>query len=245
MKRLFKKLFKGLIGVAIVTVSIAIITAGFLTYRAYHVTPLSDEEISSIGENKAEKLMIVAHPDDETLWGGLHLLEGGYFVVCITNGNNSTRKEEFYNVLKESGNDGIILSYPDKVCTRRDNWKNIRSYIESDIEKILKSKKWNMVVTHNPEGEYGHIHHKMTSSIVREKFIEYGMEKSLWYFGKYFRKAEVENIYEDMREYDSEKLKGKEELLSLYVSQERTVNKLSHMNPYENWISYEDWMSKN
>lgn len=244
MKRLLKKLFKKLLAAAIVMVSIAIITAGFLTYRAYHVAPLSDGEISSIGENKAEKLMIVAHPDDETLWGGLHLLEGGYFVVCITNGNNSERKEEFYNVLRESGNDGIILSYPDKVCTRRDSWKNIRSYIESDIEKILMSKKWDIVVTHNPEGEYGHVHHKMTSSIVREKCIENGMEKRLWYFGKYFRKSEIENIYEDMREYDSEKLKCKEELLSLYISQKSTINNLSHMHPYENWISHENRMSK-
>lgn len=30
-------------------------------------------------------LMIVAHPDDETLWGGAHLSDGGWFVVCLTN----------------------------------------------------------------------------------------------------------------------------------------------------------------
>lgn len=240
MKRLLKKLLV----VFIVLVSIGIITAAFLTYRAYHVAPLSEEDVSRIGESDALKLMIVAHPDDETLWGGMHLLDGEYFVVCITNGNNSVRREEFYNILKESGNDGIILSYPDKVLGRRDSWENVRAYIESDVEKIIKSKKWDMVVTHNPAGEYGHIHHKMTSSIVTKKCKENGMEDTLWYFGKYYRKSEVEKVYGDVREYDSEKLKRKEELLSLYISQEKTVNKLSHMNPYENWISYESWKSE-
>ena len=240
MKRLLKKLLV----VFIVLVSIGIITAAFLTYRAYHAAPLSEEDVSRIGESDALKLMIVAHPDDETLWGGMHLLDGEYFVVCITNGNNSVRREEFYNILKESGNDGIILSYPDKVLGRRDSWENVRAYIESDVEKIIKSKKWDMVVTHNPAGEYGHIHHKMTSSIVTKKCKENGMEDTLWYFGKYYRKSEVEKVYGDVREYDSEKLKRKEELLSLYISQEKTVNKLSHMNPYENWISYESWKSE-
>lgn len=244
MKKILRKLFKILMSTGLAAISTAIIAAGFMTYSAYHLTTLSDEEISSIGENKAENLMIVAHPDDEALWGGLHLLEGGYFVVCITNGNNSTRKEEFYNALKKSGNSGIILSYPDKVLTRRDSWKNVREYIESDIEKILTSKEWDIVVTHNPAGEYGHIHHKMTSAVVREKSIEYGMEKKLWYFGKYLKKAEADKINEAMREYDSEKLKGKEELLSLYASQEKTINKFSHMNPYENWISHEAWTSE-
>ena len=241
MKKLFKKLFKKLLVVAIVLVSIAIIAAGFLTYRAYHVSPLSDEEISRIGENKATRLMIVAHPDDETLWGGIHLLDGEYFVVCITNGNNSVRREEFYNVLKESKNDGIILSYPDKVCGKRDSWENVRAYIESDIERIIESRDWDMVVTHNPEGEYGHIHHQTVSSIVTEKCSEYGIEKALWYFGKYYRKSDIENVHEDIRQYDSEKTACKESLLSLYISQERTIGKLSHMNPYENWISYEAW----
>ena len=236
-----KGFLRKLPAVAIALISIAIISAGFMVYRAYHIKPLSQEDISIIGENKGEKLMIVAHPDDETLWGGMHLLDGGYFVVCVTNSSNSVRSEEFYSVLNKSGNDGIILSYPDKVCGKRDNWENIRDYIESDIERIIGSKKWDMIITHNPDGEYGHIHHKMTSTIVTEKCIEAGVEEELWYFGKYYRKAQLENVYEDMEEYDSDKLKGKEELLSLYVSQEKTIGKLSHMNPYEAWISYENW----
>ena len=59
-------------------------------------------------------LMIVAHPDDETLWGGAHIADGGYLVVCITNGYNATRSAEFQVVTQTSKNEAI-LSYPDKM----------------------------------------------------------------------------------------------------------------------------------
>ena len=41
------------------------------------------------------KLMVVAHPDDELLWGGLHLIDDDYLVVCITCGPNKVRVNEF------------------------------------------------------------------------------------------------------------------------------------------------------
>ena len=39
-----------------------------------------------------DRVMVVAHPDDETLWGGMHLLNDKYLVICLTNAN--TRKYE-------------------------------------------------------------------------------------------------------------------------------------------------------
>ena len=80
-------------------------TEGQITKEMLDELPLSD----------CTKLMVVAHPDDETLWGGAHLTEGGWFVVCLTNGYNEVRKNEFYEVMKESGNIGLILKYPDLV----------------------------------------------------------------------------------------------------------------------------------
>ena len=44
--------------------------------------------------------MIVAHPDDETLWGGANLLKERYFVVCLTNGYDLIRSNEFKEILK-------------------------------------------------------------------------------------------------------------------------------------------------
>ena len=49
---------------------------------------IDEEKISSI-----DNVMIVAHPDDETLWGGEQLLKENYLVICITNGDNKIRKK--------------------------------------------------------------------------------------------------------------------------------------------------------
>lgn len=57
---------------------------------------------SVIHAKEPESLMIVAHPDDETIWGGSHLINGNYTVLCITNGNNKKRKKEFMNVIKKA-----------------------------------------------------------------------------------------------------------------------------------------------
>ena len=90
--------------------------------------------------------MIVAHPDDETLWGGAHIADGGYLVVCITNGNNPTRSAEFQSVMQASGNVGLILSYPDKVAGKRDNWNHVRTQIRTDLEKVMTYQPWEDIV---------------------------------------------------------------------------------------------------
>ena len=41
--------------------------------------------------DKVDNLMIVAHPDDETLWGSSYLIKDKYLVVCITCGNKRVR----------------------------------------------------------------------------------------------------------------------------------------------------------
>ena len=80
------------------------------TARAYDVAPLTDAQLTDLDLTGITHLMIVAHPDDETLWGGAHIADGGYLVVCITNGNNPTRSAEFQSVMQASGNVGLILS---------------------------------------------------------------------------------------------------------------------------------------
>ena len=47
-----------------------------------------------------KKVMIVAHPDDETLWGGANLYKDNFFVVCITNAYNLKRSRDFRELIK-------------------------------------------------------------------------------------------------------------------------------------------------
>src|SRR5574344_3038536 len=59
------------------------------------------------------KLMIVAHPDDDTIFGGEHLVDDDYVVVCVTCGVNPTRLQEFKTVMNYSDDKYIYLKHTD------------------------------------------------------------------------------------------------------------------------------------
>lgn len=187
-----------------------------------------------------ESLMIVAHPDDETIWGGEHLIHGNYTVLCITNGNNKKRKAEFQKVMKEAHSHGIILSYPDKTNGKRDSWKSCHKEIEKEIKKLIDSKSWNYIVTHNPKGEYGHIHHKMVSRMVTKIAKKEDKTKQVLYFGRYVKRNKKQNL-KFVHPMSNNHYKEKRKLCKLYTSQKKVLLHLHHMLKYENWIPYSDW----
>lgn len=82
--------------------------------------------IDGLNLKNIDSVMFVAHPDDETIWGGSHLLKKHYLVVCLTNGNNKVRRKEFMNVMKATGSTGVMFNYPDKTNGQRDNWNKSR-----------------------------------------------------------------------------------------------------------------------
>ncbi len=208
--------------------------------KAYDVKPLTTQQIQAVAENeKAKKLMIVAHPDDDVIWGGAHLMSGDYFVVCITNGRNDERRPEFEKMLEQSGNSGYILEYPDKVVGQRDDWKQVWDKIENDVGRIMNCKKWELIVTHNKDGEYGHQHHIYTNSIVTELYNKNKPDSPLYNFGTYYSKKKLPDHDSEMTKISDKELEYKTELVKVYESQKKTVDKLWHMGPYEMWTLYE------
>ena len=205
---------------------------------------LTKKELNSVDLMCIDNLMIVAHPDDEAIFGGGHLAEEDYFVICLTNGYNSTRTNEFYRVLSASNDKGIILSYPDTIGNGvRSDWKNVEKGLLQDLELLLTYKDWDIVVTHNPQGEYGHQHHKLTNKYVTDLFVEkVDVEKQgLMYFGKYYVANQVENNLNNTAKLSEEILAKKLALHKLYVSQGVMIKKLSHMNSYEQWVNASEW----
>ena len=99
--------------------------------------------------------MIVAHPDDELVFGASELINYGseYKVVCISNPNNKNRISEFNKVMKELN----VCSW--EVLDYEDTLYPTQTYDQIDI--IVNSRKWEKIVTHNPVGEYGHPQHKL------------------------------------------------------------------------------------
>ena len=126
--------------------TIAILLAGVLCllsgvviwYQNYYDIPaLTMADLAQLDLSQAKKLMIVAHPDDETLWGGAHLLEGDYLIVCLTHGGDAVRSAELRSIAEATGNACLILKYPDKTFGRRDDWSNVEEQIEQYITLIL------------------------------------------------------------------------------------------------------------
>lgn len=237
------KLYGSLCG-ALFFIAAAMIAYGIWQHNiksAHTVEQLTNEQVLAANMNNADKLMIVAHPDDDSLWGGGHLMSGNWLVVCITNGRNDTRRDEFNRAMNASGNAHLILEYPDKVNGSRDDWSAVREGIKKDLEMLLGYKNWNTVAVHNPDGEYGHQHHVMTSRLVTEICIEKGMTGVLEYFGKYYSKAKLAGAEAGLTRITDEELKFKEYLLTFYKSQKSTVEKLGHMNPFEMWQTFNEY----
>lgn len=189
--------------------------------------------------NNVESLMIVAHPDDETLWGSEELLKNKYLVVCITCGTNKKREKEIEAALKISKDRLIVLDKPDKVRGKRSDWKHYKKQIKYELKYVIKKKKWNTIVTHNPEGEYGHIHHKITSNIVTKVYNKEKIGK-LKYFGKYYSKKRI-NQNKFAREIPEDIYDMKIEMIDSYKSQAFIKNRFNQMYKYENLINAEDW----
>lgn len=188
----------------------------------------------TIQQTEHTSLMIVAHPDDESLFAGEEISSHPYFIICITNGDNPTRRAEFMQMLKKTNNNGIILSYPDKVNNRRSDWYYEKESIRKTLSFYTKIYDWEKIVTHNPQGEYGHQHHIMTSNIVKNITLQQNVKEKLYCFS-YFKK-------EQKPPYAKQLTKGqhqaKVELLELYSSQEKTVHKFDHFIDYEKLVPY-------
>jgi len=152
----------------------ALITASGLDGKNTHIKILavskkgfiSNFTLNQYNASQYKKLMIVAHPDDEALWGGANLYKDRYFVVCLINGFKLKRANNFKELLKFTNNSGVILNYLDVQDHIRDDWSEVRDGILKDLSTLFKYQYWDKIVTHGPEGTTGHIHHKKTSIFV-------------------------------------------------------------------------------
>ena len=114
----------------------------------------------------ADKLMIVAHPDDESLFGGSLLLgSGGWLVVCLTNGDNVVRRAEFAAAMGFVGAEWVMFD-----CVDKRRFDLDLDFILPSLREIILGRSWSMVVTHGCDGEYGHRHHRQLYGVVRGFF---------------------------------------------------------------------------
>ena len=117
-------------------------------------------------DEKKTVVIIVAHPDDETLWvGGTIMSNPSWkcFVVSLCRGNDTDRAPKFYKALKILNAEGIMGDLDDSPDQHPLDTKDI----ELEILKLLPSRKFDLIITHSQSGEYTkHLRHEETSRSV-------------------------------------------------------------------------------
>ena len=197
------------------------------------------EEINKLDLSSYKKLMISTHPDDEMFWAGGHLILDDYLVVCVTCGMDANRQSEFEKSMNDTGDKYIMLQYPrsvDSSLNREFDWR-ATSYLTQDLENIINLKDWDVIVTHNPAGEYGHKYHKLTSQVVTSLVKD---KNKLFYFGIHYNADELEKLSTETLKDDI--YNKKMEIINRnYRSQNISAQKHGHMFRNENFIKYSDW----
>lgn len=110
--------------------------------------------------------IIVAHPDDEILWAGGTILNNPdwkYYIISLCRKNDGDRCNKFFQVLKilnADGNMGNLDDEPEQKPVEIDVVKQI-------ILDFLPNKNFDIIITHNPKGEYTkHLRHEEVSKAV-------------------------------------------------------------------------------
>ena len=162
--------------------------------------------------------MIIAHPDDEVIFGFHDLIHNDVTVICMTNGDNNIRKGEFYQSMKLSGAKGHILNYPD---SSNDTWTQfaVEDFYNKDFKHLITQSTginiYELVVSHGPNGEYGNKQHIRTHAIARHFANEIGLP-----FKTFQERYRPSDYATHLEKYNM--------LVNNYVSQKKAISSLIH-----------------
>ena len=146
-------------------------------------------------------------------------------------------------MMKTTGEECLVLDYPDSRINVGSMKKDIdllttsQKGLKKDLTLLLSYKKWDEVVTHNPDGEYGKYNHQKVSQFVTECYKEVNKNlNNLYYFGKfYWGEVPGEQLPQNI-------VDKKYELIKSYIpTAAGAVKAFGHMLPYENWIEADKW----
>ena len=124
------------------------------------------EQDSDLGEIR-RVAVVVAHPDDETLWAGGLLLshpEWSPFVVTLCRGSDPDRAPKFLSAVERLNAQGPMGDLDD----RPDQAPLAATLVRDTILSLLPGRDFDLLITHAPRGEYTrHRRHEEVSRAVR------------------------------------------------------------------------------
>jgi hypothetical protein len=167
------------------------------------------ENVEDIINTSKNILIFIAHHDDEVLFTGglidnlynkninIHLLIATYYINQNINYDNNIKIKNFLSIVKKYNIKYHELNVPNLSIKDNNikinkipNYSEYRLNIIKKSKKFFKNNKFDIIFTHNKEGEYGHPQHRLinicvnylkSNNIINEPIFTFGDKKSNFY----------------------------------------------------------------
>ena len=122
--------------------------------------------------NKKIVAIIVAHPDDETLWAAGIVLDNPQWkciIVSLCRKHDLDRAPKFYKTVEALNANGLMGNLhdgPDQKPQKKEN-------VQQLLLDLLPLLHFDLIITHSPAGEYTrHLRHEEVSKAVLDLWIQ-------------------------------------------------------------------------